>query len=73
MAETERKWKDVEIIEKYFSHDPSAFIEFFFTGIVGPSIQRVYEVTATDVETGRRVTGKGKTLEEAWKDLEQKL
>jgi hypothetical protein len=70
---TEHRWKDVEIIEEYSSHDPEAFFEFLVTGIVGPSIQRVYEITATDVETGRRVTGKGETLEEAWKDLEQKL
>jgi hypothetical protein len=32
-----------------------------------------YKVTATDSETGQRVIGEGKTLEEAWKDLERKL
>jgi hypothetical protein len=71
-----RRWKDVEIKEEYSPDTIGLLIGLFSGGLLMPFVPHDecrYRVTATDAETGRRVTGEGKTLEEAWKDLERKL
>jgi hypothetical protein len=72
----DRRWKDVEIKKESgpgTSAEAGLATIFLFGLPLFMDTEGYYKVTATDAETGRRVTGEGKTLEEAWKDLERKL
>jgi hypothetical protein len=71
-----RRWKYVEI-KKESGHGTSAEARhttiFLFGVPLFKNTETYYKVTVTDAETGQRVIGEGKTIEEAWKDLERKL